>query len=556
MTDRQATGTVRTDGPGRTLTAGRLTVQDVLSLEPLRAGLPDVLTGRRSLGRQVRWVHVAESPTAARFLEGGELVLTTGAAWPHGEQLEAHTESLLDAGVVALVIELGTRFAQVPDAVLKVCRDRDVPVIALHREVRFVAVTEAAHRLLVSAQVAALEARDAVQALFSDLNRAGTPADHIVTEVAHLVGSPVVLEDLAHRVVCCAAHDHRENEVLRGWARQSRVGITAQQGTRRVVDVAARGRRWGRLVATDVDPDMSPSAIDLVMTQGALALSLGAMAASMEGGSSLDALRHRRVMRMLTERRFTSATHLVTLLESAGLRVSIGPVAGVGWTVPREGGTDLRNWTDKVRETATRVAGPLRISLICGAEPSVPGGVLALVALPPDHSSPDRLLEDFISRLRKDIVAVDVATVGNLVTPTGQDAEAVLTSLGQARDMLEAARPGTPGVLRVRGTEMDMLTRAVPSPRLQEFVEELIGPLLTYDARHGTDLLAVLEAYLRHPGNRTRAARESHLSRSVFYQRLELLESLLGRDLHDGTTLAALHVAVSAYRGTSGWASG
>ncbi|MBU4464507.1 MAG: helix-turn-helix domain-containing protein, partial [Actinobacteria bacterium] len=40
------------------------------------------------------------------------------------------------------------------------------------------------------------------------------------------------------------------------------------------------------------------------------------------------------------------------------------------------------------------------------------------------------------------------------------------------------------------------------------------------------------------------AATASHLSRSVFYQRLALIEELLGVDLGDGETQAALHVAV------------
>lgn len=549
MTDRRTARGIRTDRPGRDLTPGRLTVGDVLELEPLRAGNPQVMAGRASLERVVRWLHVAESPTAASFLEGGELVLTTGTAWPQRGHLTAHTEALLDAGAVGLVIELGSRFARVPVEVQQVCERRRAPLIALQEQVRFVAVTEAAHRLLVASQVAALQARDEVQALFSELNRAGAPADHIVAEVAQLAGSPVVLEDLAHRVVCCAPHDRPESEVLQDWSRRSRSGSTQQDG-QRVVDVAARGRRWGRLVAVSVPSHMSASAIDLVLTQGALALSLGAMAATTEHGSSWETIRQRRALEAVLERRFTSGGHLVQVLQAAGLHVQAGPVAAVGWTVGRESGTDTPGWTDRARETATRVAGPLRAQLACAPVATVPGGMLGLLVLPPGSRSeaPGRLVEEFVDRLRAGPVPVDVTTAGRLVTPTGGEAEQLLASLGEARDLLETARPGARGLLRARGTEIDQLTRAVPGPRMQEFVEELIGPLLSYDARHGTDLLAVLEAYLRHPGNRTRAARESHLSRSVFYQRLELMESQLGRDLHDGSTLAALHVAISAHR--------
>ena len=49
---------------------------------------------------------------------------------------------------------------------------------------------------------------------------------------------------------------------------------------------------------------------------------------------------------------------------------------------------------------------------------------------------------------------------------------------------------------------------------------------------------------LAHPGNRTAAASASHLSRSVFYQRIALIEDLLGVDLDDGETQTALHLAL------------
>ena len=46
-------------------------------------------------------------------------------------------------------------------------------------------------------------------------------------------------------------------------------------------------------------------------------------------------------------------------------------------------------------------------------------------------------------------------------------------------------------------------------------------------------------------------AQASHLSRSVFYQRLALIGDLLGADLDDGETIAALHLALLARRRTA-----
>lgn len=546
MTERRTAGEIRTDRPGVDITPDPLAVADVLALEPVRAGFPQVVAGHAALDRTVRWVHIVDTPEVAGFLQGGELVLTTGAAWPDDGELSALTEELLDAGAAGIVLELGARFARVPEAVRDVCDRRGVPLIALHEVVRFVAITEAAHRLLVSSQVAALQARDEVQALFSELNRAGAPAEVIVSEVARLVGLPVVLEDLAHRVVCCATHGRSETDVLQDWARRSRVGV-AGSGRHRIVEVAARGRRWGRLVAVG-DPAHLASSADAVLAQGALALSLDAMAATTERGSSWESLRHRRALETVLQRHYTSPAHLRRVLESAGLHLSAGQVAALAWRLSREA-TDRPGWVERSRQAFERAAGALRVQCVCGPVTSVPGGMLALLVLPPgtESAAADEAIDQLAERLRSGPETVDVVTAGRPVAATGPHTEQLLTSVGQARDLLETAGPATPGVLRVRGTELVQLTSAVPPPRMQAFVEEMLGPILTYDARHGTDLVAVLEVYLRYPGNRTLAAQKSHLSRSVFYQRLELIESQLDRDLHDGTTLAALHVAVVAH---------
>ena len=82
---------------------------------------------------------------------------------------------------------------------------------------------------------------------------------------------------------------------------------------------------------------------------------------------------------------------------------------------------------------------------------------------------------------------------------------------------------------------------------MQEFVDDTLGPVLEHDhtpgVGHSGDLSRVLAAYLAHPTNRSLAAQQARLSRSVFYQRLDLIEQLLGVDLADGATIATLTVA-------------
>ncbi|AXK37875.1 hypothetical protein DVA86_34170, partial [Streptomyces armeniacus] len=55
-------------------------IQDVLALDPVRHGRPEVVAGADLLGRTVRWAHVSQLTDLTGLLRGGELVLTTADA--------------------------------------------------------------------------------------------------------------------------------------------------------------------------------------------------------------------------------------------------------------------------------------------------------------------------------------------------------------------------------------------------------------------------------------------------------------------------------------------
>ena len=75
------------------------TVADLLSLDVIRRGSPQVVAGADGVTARVRWVHVLELADAAHLLQGGELVLTTGVALPAEPALLArYAADLASAG--------------------------------------------------------------------------------------------------------------------------------------------------------------------------------------------------------------------------------------------------------------------------------------------------------------------------------------------------------------------------------------------------------------------------------------------------------------------------
>src|ERR1700761_6831989 len=75
------------------------TLADVLELDTVRRGRPQVLAGHQRLGGPGGWVHAIEQADAARLLHGGELVLSTGIALPdEPERLGGHAAERGAAG--------------------------------------------------------------------------------------------------------------------------------------------------------------------------------------------------------------------------------------------------------------------------------------------------------------------------------------------------------------------------------------------------------------------------------------------------------------------------
>ena len=232
------------------------TVAEVLALPPLAAGEPEVLAGAANLDRRVRWAHVSEIADIAGLLHGGELLLTTGVALPDDRaELAAFVDALDDAGAAGLVVELGRRYQRtLPPTLVRAAQERGLPLVALRREVRFVAVTEAVHALVVDARLRELRASEEVHQTFTELSVEGAEPVEVVRQAARMSGRAVVLENLAHQVLAYDAAGGDPRELLDGWETRSRAvdpsqrtGYDERSGWL-VTVVGARGHDWGRLV--------------------------------------------------------------------------------------------------------------------------------------------------------------------------------------------------------------------------------------------------------------------------------------------------------------------
>jgi purine catabolism regulator len=534
------------------------TLSEVLNLEVVRRGRPEVLAARGRLGARVRWVHAIELADAARLLQGGELVLSTGIALPDDPALlGAYVADLSAAGVSGLAVELGRRYEQLPAPLVDAAERHAVPLIVFHREVPFVDITESVHARIIDAQLDELRASQRVHETFTDLSVAGAPPEEIIRQAALLAGRPVILEDLSHRVLACSPGRADPRRLLAGFERRAR----AMNGLRRtfyderagwlVTTVGARGEDWGRVILVCDGPPAGPDTV--LLERAASTLALGRLLARQQ--ESLERQAHRTLISALVESAHADPDEAAARARALGVPVLGRQLIAVIVRV-RDSGPGISAHA-RMAEVTDALADTCRaghLPALIGSLDDVRAG--ALLSLPP-RADPDEVLTELSARLGQQLThrlapAGDGSAEEPFVVGTGTPTESlrdVRRSFLEARQVCDVAirQPdGRPYYrlpdLRLRG----LLHLLRDDTRIQTFAERELGPLLAYDDAHGTQLLGCLAAYLEAGGNKAGAAQRAHLARPTFYQRLDQIERILGVDLGAAESRTSLHVALLA----------
>jgi len=152
-----------------------------------------VLAGADGLDRVVSWVHGTELVDPTPFLEGGELLLTTGLAMRGGHR--AYVARLVGAGATGLGFGIGLSHAVVPPGLVAAAEQAGLPLLEVPRATPFIALSKAVSRAVAADEYAALiRAGDAQRALTRAAVGADGPAA-VVRRLGQWVRAWVVLLD-------------------------------------------------------------------------------------------------------------------------------------------------------------------------------------------------------------------------------------------------------------------------------------------------------------------------------------------------------------------------
>ncbi|MGW3198225.1 PucR family transcriptional regulator [Streptomyces sp. NPDC001118] len=506
-----------------------LSVRQVLTLERVQAGEPEVVAGAGQLDRPVRWVHVAEAADVGVMLSGGEMVLTTGVLLAGDEAKQAeYIQSLHRAEAAAVVLGLGRAFPAPPEAMRRAADRCGLPMVVLHRPFPFAELTEEVQSRLVRRKFAAVSLSEAVRSALTGLITAGAPLPRLLDEVAVHSGCPVVLTNLAHRVLATAGERSAVDDVLRDWERIARQAGAGAAGGWISAELGGRGERWGRLLLCGYRGDTATGR--LLADRAAEALVLHRML----GGGPAHSWEEESAQSLLTDlvSGVVPARQLLPRARAAGLPVNrrtFVPLVVL----------------DRTAEELDRV---LRLLGMSGLVAEFADGAAVLLSLARDQDA-EALTAHFAARLRAGspavVAAADPRTAWDDVPAGLREARHVADAVTDSSAVLDL-----PVVVRLKDVHLRGLIRLLrDDPHVQAFAErELDGLLCAAEP----ELLNVLRTYLATGRNKSRTAQLHHVSRPALYRRLEAIQARLGVDLDDFEQAASVHIALLAHDAQQG----
>ncbi len=549
LCDTRAVAQVQSLGVDELLASTPLpTLTDVLALPLVRAQSPEVLVAGHGLDRPLRSVQVIERASEAAFINGGELLLSSGTGLPFvAGDLEDMARVLAKSDAAGLVVEIGGRLPTMPPSLVEACAKYDLPLVAVRPGLSFIRLAELVQDTIVDLRVSLLRMSDHAHEVFTQMCIDGASAPEIVSELARICGCPAVLENLVHQAIAYEPLNISPAQLLDDWESRSRDASAGRDlGKYGGEDwlsawMEVRGRTWGRLVilpAGEATPRQG-----IALRRAATALALNRLLE--QNQSTLERQAHRSTLVDIIEHRYRSAADMHAHTAALGVptknRILVGVVVdflGVAETATGTRGSPA----DTVADAVSSVAMPALTSDLRR------GRIGVLLSLAPAEDRKAALTR-FVRELRKRgqgwADSKLIVAVGTNAAELGQ----VARSFAEAHQVADAARGANTEKLFYELPDIQLrglLHVLGDDPRLQSFVERTLGTLLDFDSRNDSNLVDCLRTFLLHGGNKSAAAEAAHVARQTFYRRLATVQRILSMDLESAEVRTSLHAAIMA----------
>ncbi|TCK25643.1 PucR family transcriptional regulator [Pseudonocardia endophytica] len=469
------------------------------------------------------WALISELPDPRPYLDGGEIVLTTGSRISGATtSWKQYVGRLVDSGAAALGFGVSSYYPEVPEPLAGAAREADMALMAVPPETQFARVSRAVADGIYDERQKELNFAVAAQ---RDLTRASLSpyaARAIVDRLAKAVRAWVLLLDHqgSLRAGVSAGRMHLDRiridlPRLRDANAASSLSITVAGETVGLLPLVVRGSVRGFLAVGRSTPLGSAE-------QSIVTTAVSLLAADLHNARSvLDVQRRNRlaVFQIAIEGDIAMATATAQTLDvdfpEGDLRVAV-----LG--VPTGHEAELIDHAE--RDHGLRCLSALVAEREKGR----------VVVLMPPAEGDIRTLESLVRRIPRARGAVSDPTPAAQLPEAWREVRSVFSSApGTAGHLAHGSDVATAGLLRHLNTD-----------QARTWARTLLAPLTEKDRNSKIDLRHTLRTFLAHNGQSDASATSLGVHRHTLRYRMGKVAEALERDLDDPSTRAELWIAL------------
>ena len=179
----------------------------------------EIVAGKEGIDRKVFGVTIMEAPDIAKWLRGGELILTSLYPIKNSKGVEKEIiKEIVDKGAAGLIVKTHRFIEEVPDELIAMGNELNFPIIEIPQDVRFVDLMYPLMERLFNKQVSKLKYFKDIHDSFTELALKGGEMSEIVDSLQEKIDNPIALVDKEYQSIYSTfdwenAYDQENNEI-------------------------------------------------------------------------------------------------------------------------------------------------------------------------------------------------------------------------------------------------------------------------------------------------------------------------------------------------------
>lgn len=521
-------------------------LEEALQLTSLRRAL--LAAGKQGLSREVRWVHIVDMPDVVSWVRPGQLLLTTGYAWPRDDVSQRQLVRLLaEQNLAGVGLAVPRFFEHFPPAFCDEAERLALPLLEIPWEIPFALITEELHGAILVEQARLIEQSERIHRSLTRAALEASSLQDIAHTLGHLINHAVTFEDQEGRILGAytipGTEDRVRRETLeRGITPPDVLDYLEQAGFLERIDgadsplrippnldmgfvgrivcpIRLKGETVGRVWIIEGSAPLSE--LDLRAAEHA-AVVAALQIAQQRAIASVEARVGYSFLTTILEGRFEATPQSLERAQIHGLALDGCYRVGIcvmedALPLSREAVLRREHFADQIRHHLLRM----------DCAPLISVSLNQIQFLLPDHADPAALWQRIA---RPDIAfGLSRAYVG---------VDGIRQAYLEMQGMLPHLRPNT--FLRYEDLLLPRVLMGAPDAQ-RAFLDELFGPLAKH--RSGDVLKYTLIAFAQHGFHLNRTAQALHIHPKSLRYRITLLSQLCKLDFHDADTRFRVQLA-------------